>query len=221
MSRTSTIRSLALGLAAVAFAVFGALAVAPRAAEAQLPPFKAFGTGLTAGQVVAAMKGSTEVAKATVAAPGNWDMNIDSGGPANVQNGDKITFTIDGKAANETATFNIGQFTPPPGLKLTLAAAATATPTPGPVGATGPTAPAAFAAPPVFSQTGIASVVFNGGTAKDLAGAVAPAGAASVWVQTPDGTLVGYIAGAPDFVNASFYAAFPNGIGLASVYLVK
>ncbi|MGE3857490.1 MAG: hypothetical protein AB7G21_11110 [Dehalococcoidia bacterium] len=218
-----TTRALILGLAA--FAVLGVVALAPRTAEAQLPPFKAFGSGLASGKVVTAWKGSTQVGQSTVNASGNWDINIDAGGSANVQNGDKITFKIDGAMANESATFNVGQFTPPPGLKLTLAVTATPTPTPGPAGATGPTVsstgPGTFAKAPVFSESGIASVVYNGGSAEALAKVGTDAGARSIWAQTPDGMIVGFIPGAPDFVNAAFLAAFPNGLGLSSVYLVK
>lgn len=222
MPRTTT-RLITAALAA--FAVLGALAVAPRAAEAQLPPFKAFGTGLTAGQIVAAQKGSAEVGKATVSTSGNWELNIESGGPANVQNGDKITFTVDGKAANETATFNIGQFTPPPGLKLTVASA-------GPAGSTGPTAPAlppaasatakgVLASNPAFDSTGRALAVFNGGTIPQLEGEAKRVEASGVWVQDADGNYRLLIVGGPAFLNDEFKGKFPNGVGVASVLLVK
>ena len=98
--------------------IAGALFASSALAQPALP-FKAYGSGLKAGQVVTATKGTTEVARATVDANGNWTMDI----PADKANpGDAIGFTLDGQRANQTITFQNGQFVPPPGLALTVAA---------------------------------------------------------------------------------------------------
>jgi len=121
------------GVAAmIAVTMMGALASTAFAQPAL--PFKAYGTGLTAGQVVAAMKGTTEVARATVDASGNWQMDI----PADKANaGDRITFTLNGQPTSQSITFQNGQFVPPPGLALTVSAGGTATPGPAPTGNAG------------------------------------------------------------------------------------
>ena len=126
------IRKISLvGAAAVAaLMLMSTVALSTASAQAALP-YKAYGAGLTTVTTVEAWKGTTSVGKATVAA-GNWSIDIQPGGTANVANGDKITFTIDGKAANESVTFQSGQFPAPPGLALTVAAGGTTPATPGP-----------------------------------------------------------------------------------------
>lgn len=219
-----TFRTLILGLAAVA--VLGVAALTTKPAAAQVPPFKAWGPGLTSGQQVTAFKGATQVGQVTVNAAGNWEIDIQSGGAANVANGDKITFTVDGKNAAESVTFNVGQFVPPPGLKLTVPAAS------GPTGATGPTAPVlpptasstargALASAPAFDASGRALAVFNGGTSTQLASEGTRVGAKGVWVQDADGLYRLLVIGGPAFLNDEFNGKFPNGLGIASVLLVK
>ena len=225
MSRPSIARFLSLGL--VAAAILGAVALSASPAQAQVPPFKAFGAGLKAGDMVSAMKGSTEVGKATANASGNWDMDIQSGGGASVANGDKITFSVNGKVANESATFGVGLFTPPPGLTFTFPATAA-----GPTGPTGPTAPVlppaasstvrgTLASAPAFDATGRALAVFNGGTPTQLSTEGTRVGAKGVWVQDADGMYRLLVIGGPAFLNDEFNGKFPNGLGVASVLLVK
>jgi hypothetical protein len=224
MSRLSITRFVSLGL--VAAAILGAVALTSKPAQAQVPPFKAWGPGLTSGQVVKAFKGATQVGTATANAAGNWEIDIPSGGSANVANGDKINFTLDGRDAAETVTFNVGQFVAPPGLKLTVPAAA------GPTGATGPTAPSlpptasstakgTLASAPAFDGTGRALAVFNGGTPTQLSTEGTKVGAKGVWVQDADGMYRLLVIGGPAFLNDDFNAKFPNGLGVASVLLVK
>ena len=126
------IRKFAMvGAAAVAaLMLMSTVALSTASAQAALP-YKAYGSGLTTVTAVEAWKGTASVGKATVAA-GNWSIDIQPGGAANVANGDKITFKIDGKAANESVTFQGGQFPAPPGLALTVAAAAAADAAPKP-----------------------------------------------------------------------------------------
>ena len=121
------IRKFAMvGAAAVAaLMLMSTVALSTASAQAALP-YKAYGTGLKAGQVVEALKGTASVGKATVDASGNWSIDIQTAGAANVANGDKISFTLDAKAVNESVTFQGGQFPAPPGLVLTAAAGGTA-----------------------------------------------------------------------------------------------
>ena len=127
------IRKFAMvGAAAVAaLMLMSAIAVTTAQAQAALP-YKAYGSGLKAGQVVEAFNGTTSLGKATVDASGNWSLDIQPS--ATVVAGTKITFTLDGKAAKESVLFLSGGFPAPPGLALTLA---TATPAPAPTGNAG------------------------------------------------------------------------------------
>lgn len=123
------IRKFAMvGVAAfAALMLMGTVAVSTASAQAALP-YKAYGSGLKAGQVVEAFKGTAAVGKATVDASGNWSIDIQPGGTANVANGDKIGFKLDGRDATQSVTFQGGQFPAPPGLALTVAAGGTTTP---------------------------------------------------------------------------------------------
>jgi len=132
------IRKFAMVGAAAITALFLMSTVALSTASAQAAlPYKAYGSGLTAGVVVEALKGTASVGKATVDAAGNWSIDIAGGGAANVANGDKITFTVGGAAANESVTFQGGQFSAAPGMKLTPAAAGAAAPAPAKTGNAG------------------------------------------------------------------------------------
>ncbi|MDA0301679.1 MAG: hypothetical protein O2822_04055 [Chloroflexi bacterium] len=123
------IRKFAMvGVAAVAaLMLMSTVALSTAFAQAALP-YKAYGSGLKAAQAVEAFKGTASVGKATVDASGNWSIDIQAGGAANVANGDKITFNLDGKAATQSVTFQGGQFPAPPGLALTVAAGGTTNP---------------------------------------------------------------------------------------------
>ena len=219
-TRTRTaVRAVVLGLAALAMLAAATLSTSTVEAQTTLP-FKAWGSGRAAGDVIKAFKGSTEVGATTVGAAGQWEINIFLGGGANVANGDTITFTVNGTAAKETVAFVSGQFAPVPGLVFTLASAATPTPTATATPAAN-TGAGTIAGTVTFDTTGKALAVFNGGTVTQLVTASTQAKATGVWVQGPSGQFFGYVIGAPDFVNASFNAAFPSGFGIASVLLVK
>lgn len=125
-----------IGAAAVAaLMLMSTVALSTASAQAALP-YKAYGSGLTTATTVEAWKGTTSVGTATVAS-GNWSIDIQPGGAANVANGDQITFTIDGVAAAESVTFQGGQFPAPPGLTLTVAAGGTSAPAPAATGNAG------------------------------------------------------------------------------------
>ena len=145
------IRKFALigAAAAAALMLMGTVALSTASAQAALP-YKAYGSGLKAAAVVEAFKGTASVGKATVDASGNWSIDIQAGGTANVANGDKIDFKLDGAAAAQNVTFQGGQFPAPPGLALTLAPAA---PAPAP-GAGGAPAPAKTGNAGLFGATG-------------------------------------------------------------------
>ena len=215
------VRSAVLGIVALAMlAILAAALFAPSAADAQVPPYKAYGSGLRAGEVVRAFKGAAQVGQVTVTAAGTWDMNIPAGGEANVGNGDRITFTVDGRAAAESVTFAVGHFVPPPGLTLTTPAAA-ATPTPAAVPAPS-VGRGRLAATPIFDPTGRAFAVFNGGTVYELAAEAARVASTGVWAQDASGAYVLYIVGGPAFLADQFRAKFPSGFpGVAAVTLVK
>lgn len=96
----------ALGTAmAVAAVLFGAFAAS---ANAQTPPFTAYGTGLTPGDVVTASIDGNACGEATVDADGNWLIYVEAGGDCAPVAGDVINFAINGEAANETATYSAG-----------------------------------------------------------------------------------------------------------------
>ena len=152
-----------VGAAAVAaLMLMSTVALSTASAQAALP-YKAYGSGLTAGAKIAALKGTASVGTATVDASGNWSIDIAPGGAANVAAGDKITFTVDGKAANESVTFQAGQFPAPPGIKLTAAPAGAAAPAPAKTGNAG-----------LFGTTGTSMalvLVFGAFAAATVAGA--------------------------------------------------
>lgn len=126
------IRKLAgLGTAfAVAAVLFGATSAS---ANAQTPPFTAYGTGLTAGAVVGAWIGDTACGEATVDADGNWLIYVEAAGDCAPVDGDEISFTVDGAAAAETAVYSAGGAPADVanGISLTVADG-TATPAPEP-----------------------------------------------------------------------------------------
>lgn len=136
----SLIRKTAgLGAAvAIAAIMLGTLAAS---VSAQVPPFRAYGTGLTPGAVVSAHVGGDLCGEAVVDADGNWVMNVpDTGATCAPVAGDEISFQIDGAATNETATWMAGGAPADvaTGISLTLAeAAAPEAPAPSPTGNAG------------------------------------------------------------------------------------
>lgn len=101
------IRKMAAPAAAFAVAalLFGALATS---AQAQTPPFSAYGIGQTPGAVVEAFVGGNSCGTATADADGNWLLEIAADAPCTPAAGDEISFTLDGAAVTETATWSAG-----------------------------------------------------------------------------------------------------------------
>lgn len=214
-------RTTILALTALAAsAVLAVTLLAPSSADAQIPPYKAWGSGVRGGEVVRAFKGTTQVGQVTGTAAGTWNMDIPAGGAANVANGDVLSFTVDGRAAKETVTFAVGQFVAPPGLVLTTSGAAAPTPTPA-------ATPAAsvdrgkIAGTPVFDTTGRALAVFNAGSVDELVAEGARNKATGVWAQDASGAFQLYVIGGPAFLGDQFRAKFATGFGVTSVLLVK
>lgn len=127
----------ALGTAmAVAAVLFGAFAAS---ANAQVPPFTAYGTGLESGAVVEAWIGDDACGEATVDGDGNWLIYVQAGGDCAPVDGDEISFTIDGDATNETATYSAGGAPEDvaEGISLTVDDSGPEAPTPGETGSAG------------------------------------------------------------------------------------
>ncbi len=88
-------------------------------------------------------------------------------------------------------------------------------------GGTGGTGAGTFANPPVFSTSGLAQVVYNGGSVAQLEAAVTAAGAQGASAQASNGQFQLYIVNG-GFVNDAFRAAFPNGFaGVTALTLVR
>lgn len=93
------------GAMAVAAVLFGAFAAS---ANAQTPPFTAYGVGQTAGDTVTASIDGNACGEATVDADGNWLIYVEAGGDCAPVDGDTIAFAVNGEAAAETATYSAG-----------------------------------------------------------------------------------------------------------------
>lgn len=84
----------------------------------------------------------------------------------------------------------------------------TPTPTPEPTG-TPPVGTGTGTFQGSFPPRGIGLNVWNGGSIEQLAAGAAQGGAQSVFISA-DGELIGYVIGAPTFVNTRFVAQFPG-----------
>lgn len=152
----------AAGVAAALMVVLMGSMLASTAMAQPALPYKAYGSGLRAGQVVQALKGtSTEVARATVDANGNWSMDIM---PDKAAPGDSIRFTLDGAPTNQAITFQNGLFPLPPGLSLTLAAAGVVpVPAPAKTGSAGLAGQSAGASMLLIAMLGVGALVAAAG----------------------------------------------------------
>lgn len=103
----SVLQKMVAPVAALALAVvlFGALATA---AQAQVPPFTAYGSGLRAGDRVEAFDGTRSCGTATADANGNWILQIASNAPCNPAANDVITFTLNGAPTSASEVYKAG-----------------------------------------------------------------------------------------------------------------
>lgn len=92
----------AMALTAILFGAFSA------SVNAQTPPFTAYGTGLDAGDEVTAIVDGADCGSATADADGNWLIYVEASGDCAPTDGDEISFTLNGEATNETATYSAG-----------------------------------------------------------------------------------------------------------------
>jgi hypothetical protein len=91
-----------------------ALTSAPAPAASPLP-YRAFGSGLDAGQLVEAYNGTTVVGRVIADHYGDWILDI---APSEAVDGDTITFSLDGARSKTSIVFHSGHFSPPPGIAL-------------------------------------------------------------------------------------------------------
>lgn len=119
----------AIALAAV---LFGALAGS--AGAQATPPFRAYGTDQTPGDVVTAWVDGEQCAAATVDADGNWVMNVPDGDTCVPVEGDIIEFQVNGETCDATAVYQSGGAPADVanGIDLGTCEAAAATPTASP-----------------------------------------------------------------------------------------
>ena len=133
----SLIRKMAAPLAAltVATLLFGAYVTS---ANAQVPPFTAYGTGQTAGDTVEAWVGGASCGSATVDADGNWLLQIGSDAACAPADGDAISFTLNGAATDAAETYKAGGAPADVAAGITLTASeAPAAPAPAETGNAG------------------------------------------------------------------------------------
>lgn len=120
--------------------------------DAQSPPYRAYGAGLSEGDVVAAVANDQECSSTTATAAGEWAMNI-VGADCGASPGDEIGFTLNGEAVDETVVYSDGGtpsgdgYPVATGITMTLAM----------------DAPADAGDAPAPSDTGSAGLVTEGG----------------------------------------------------------
>lgn len=172
-------------------------------------PATLWGTGLDEGVTVAASIGGTECGSTTVDATGAWAILVHPGGcGGGAVSGARVTFTVDGRQADQHLSWTPG-YGPPDavnGIRLTVGGGA-------PV-AVDPVDPDGPPGPPRLSRTqGLA--IFSGGALDDLEAAALAAcpGGVSIWANEPsgDGYLL-YRANAPiALINAPFVSVYGDG----------
>ena len=105
-----TIGPARLGFAAALLALLlGPLALGFHTAHAQgITSAAYYGTGLEAGATVAASVGGTECSSATVDADGGWYLEVSESDPCSPSDGDTVSFSVDGNAAEQTVEWEAG-----------------------------------------------------------------------------------------------------------------
>ena len=173
-----TIGPARLGFAAALLALLlGPLALGFHTAHAQVGPDTAsfYGQNLSEGDAVTASIGDTECGSATATAEG-WLIEVGPGDCA-PENGDTVSFTVNGDAAEQTATWSAGGV-----AEVSLTVAAMPEPTPEPTAE-----PTAMPETPEEPETGNAGLVGTAGSSSLLAlalGILAVAGIAGARVAT-------------------------------------
>lgn len=108
------------------------LASSVATAAAQMPPYTAYGMGLSAGQVVTASIEGVECGSAKVSAAGNWIIRIGADAPCTPTDGSTVRFAVDGKDSAATVGWSGGgaPLNPRVGVVLGTSPTAIATGTP-------------------------------------------------------------------------------------------
>lgn len=186
----SRVRMVWSGAAAAALALVGVISMGATASAQTAAPFTAYGSGVEAGAEVEAFVGGRTCGSTTADASGQWTLQIATSDPCRPRAGDTITFRLDGQRTNGSATFAAGGAPEDVASGIPLAVVS------GGVTFSGDLGP------------GINLVVFSGGSIEE---ASEEAPDATAFYASKGGRLIGYIVGAPSFVNGAFFAAFPGG----------
>lgn len=191
--------------------LWGALAAPDGAGAQTTPPHVVYGGGLVTGDEVAALVNGAVCGTSIADSVAGWAISVTAGAPCNPEEGDVISFTVNGLPAEETDNWTAGGLPPDVTNGITLTAASVTAP-PSPT----PPAQTVFAGSPELGP-GPNLVVFNGGGVEMVVSA-APS-AVSIWV-TSGGTLVGYIPGALPIANQAFNLLFGDGLIPAGAPLI-
>lgn len=126
---------LTKGLTRIGFAVAAAAMmlgtlglISGTSAHAQNPPATYYGGGLASGDSVAALVGGVECGTATADANGEWVISVGDDAACSPSDGDTVTFTLNGDAANESETWAVGGLPTDVASGVSLTAAAGTTP---------------------------------------------------------------------------------------------
>ncbi len=84
------------------------LVIGSATTHAQQPPFRAYGTGLSAGDTVTASVNGVDCGSATADSGGNWLLDITADAACAPTTGDTIDFALNGSAVSETASWESG-----------------------------------------------------------------------------------------------------------------
>ncbi|MEX1022825.1 MAG: hypothetical protein WD058_06730 [Dehalococcoidia bacterium] len=152
-----------------------------------VPPFTAYGSGLSPGERVAAYVRGHPQNAAAADAEGNWLMYLDANAQFGPIEGDQVVFVREnGQTAMEQWQAGGGPLDVRNGVQFESTFAGT------------------------VADVGLSLVVFNGGSLQELEAAARAVGAIAVMV-TVNQEWVTFMLDAPSFVNATFTALFPNG----------
>jgi len=185
-------RALKAGISLLVLLLGGALVLSP--ATAQTPvPFTAYGTGASADDVVTVFVHGVQCGEDTADADGNWGpIQVSGEAPCLAEDGDTISFLLNGSPTNETETWSAG------GAPANIALGTVLT-----------LAPLTFQGG--FIENGVNIGVWGGGSFDQLVQLADSEGCDvySFWV-TVSQHLVGYFDGAPDFANAEMIEVYPG-----------
>ena len=135
-----TIGPARLGFAAALLALLlGPLALGFHSAHAQgIDVASFYGSGVEAGATVGVTLDGAECGSVDADADGNWLLEVGPSDACDLEDGATVGFTVNGDAAEQTATWSAGGF-PPDAAGYTLTVAAMPEPDPTPTTPTEPT----------------------------------------------------------------------------------